>query len=112
MSAFWVAALVSQGYGPELSLSLVIVVSLTTYYCVSRVPNFSNKALREEANLIVLASALALAIVPEMVNGWYATTSDQATEVAGSTNSVAPGVLLVAGLFVILGVLYTNWKRR
>ena len=112
MSAFWVAALVSQGYGLGVSLSFVIVVSLTTYYCVTRLPNFSSKTLSEEANLIVLASALALAIVPEIINAWYTTTSNQAAQGAGSTNSVGPGVLLIAGLFVILGVLYTNWKRR
>jgi len=111
LAAIWVTGLTSQGYGISLSLLMVVLISITTFYCVLARPDFCHVSLRQEAFIIVLVSAMAMAIVPEIINGW---TSAVSLSGIGSKhgNTLGPGILLLVVFFAALGGLYSNWKRR
>ena len=114
-AALWFVALTAQGLPPALGLSLATILPLAALLGAIHRPGFAAARYREEALVIVLVLALAVALVPGALDGWRSAVGLKAVEVTPTTEAVAAGgqtALLVAGLFIILGCIYASWKHR
>jgi len=109
-AAMWVALLRLQGT-PFVAAALVAATPVAvSAWLADRQLAFAPPALREEALMIVLASALVLAAAPELAAGWQSAT---ALNVTGEpVHQVIPGwALSVALASATLGGVYRLWVR-
>lgn len=111
LAALWMLALVTQGYPEPLVGVQMVAVSLVTWFAVLRRPRFRTPQLLEDALLIVMAVALALAVVPEVLTGWRAAVGLQAAGMGEAEETGNYAVLVVAAGFGLLGIVYAKWKE-
>lgn len=73
---------------------------------------FVSTELRDEGLVIVASFALLLGVGPDVVDGWRSAVALKAQPLAAAERDVGPwlGGLVLAS--VLLGGVYTVWKRR
>jgi hypothetical protein len=112
LAVIWLQALGALGYPSLFALLLVGATSFTALAGSLYRPNFRTAFLLDEALLIVMVYALALAIVPGAMSGWDAAVglkSNVAEKTAAAERDFA--VLWLAAGFAVLGAAYARWKQ-
>jgi hypothetical protein len=111
LAVIWLQALGSLGYPASFAWLIVLLACFTTVFCSLYRAGFRTETLLEEAFLIVMLYALALAIVPEVLSGWDAAVGLQNVSSRESLVEKEQGGLWLAAGFVIVGAAYAKWKR-
>jgi hypothetical protein len=112
LSVLWLQVLLSLAWPLPLALPLVLVCVLLAMFCKLRRPGFCPVDLHEEALVILLVAALALALVPDLVRGWSTALGLQAVGADGNAETGNAGVLWVAAGFVVFGAVFAQWQYR
>lgn len=86
---------------PAVSLSLAL-----------RSPAFAPDALQEEALLAMLALGLSVAVVPEISAGWRSALALNVEQTPNQTHALPSWVMIVGGLSVMFGGIYSFWRHR
>ena len=113
LTATWISVMNLQGLPLIASAIFCIGLSLICIWLSLHKPEFSNRGLEDEANMIVLCFALVLVIVPATISGWESavTLKDQEASLSAYRDNI-PAVLSISVLFIILGGFYANWKHK
>lgn len=111
-AAAWISILEVQGL-PWLPAALLAVsVTGVAVGLAQRRAGFASAEVRDEAVVLVSCFALLLALGPELVDGWRSATALAAEPLSADVPSVGPWL----GAFVIgcllMGGVYSLWKRR
>ena len=110
LAVLWFLSVSSLGYPPLLAWALVGIASLVTVERSLRHPLFRAESLLDEASVLLLVAALAQLLLPEIIGGWQSAAQMQAGAII-TNETVAPAPLLVAGGFLLAGMLFTLWRR-
>jgi len=112
LAGVWGAMLAAQGVPWWLAVPLAAIGPVAA--CLrARRPEFAPPQLRDEALIIVTVCALAVAMLPGVMDGWQAAVnlSVQSSEQAAA--AVVPAWTLAIGASALtLGALYSMWSRR
>jgi len=111
LGALWLSALLVAGTPLSLAPVLAIGLPLSGVLMSVRRGCFVTAALRDEARLIVLLAALAMTVVPAVIQGWQLRVSSQA--LAAEAADGAHWLLALTALALLAGALYRffrGWK--
>ena len=110
--AVWISVLGAQGLPllPAAAVAACVVAAAVTL--AARLPGFVSTELRDEGLVLIASFALLLGIGPEVVDGWRSAVALKAEPLAAAGPDVGLelGALVVGS--VLLGGVYTVWKRR
>jgi hypothetical protein len=95
---------------PALILSAALP-SVSAFLALRR-SDFAPKAMREEALLLLLALGAGAAMAPQIVAGWQSAGSLNVGPGQNAANSMPAWVLLLGGMSVALGGLFSLWRHR
>lgn len=112
LAVIWLQTLATLGYPPLFAALVVVGTSFAALFGSLHRPGFRTAYLLDEALLIVISYALALAIIPAAVTGWNAAVGLKSQAFTG--NSIADdggAVLWLAAGFAVLGAACAGWKR-
>lgn len=112
LMALWINALNLAGYSWSLASVFVLLVAVITILCAIYRSTFVSYEYLNEALIIVLLMAVAIAILPTAIAGWQAAAGLQGLESSQASNSQNLGVLLLVLVFVFIGIIYGKWKYR
>jgi hypothetical protein len=110
--AAWISVLEAQGLPWLPAAVLAICVLAASAALAARRRGFASTELRDEALVLVASFALLLGIGPDVVDGWRSAVALKAEPLAaaGPHVDLRLGALVVGS--VLLGGVYTVWKRR
>lgn len=112
-AGLWSLVLTAQGLPTVLATVFAALLALSALLCAVHRPGFALPRFREEALVIVFILALAVALVPGVLEGWQQALGLAAIDLTASAEEAyGASALLIAGLFIILGCLYASWKHR
>lgn len=113
MAAVWLATLLHTDFPALLAGPMAIGLPLFGLLLSSRHAGFSTPAMREEARIILLLSALVMTIVPAVMTSWQFQGEFQLTDATEYLIQADTGALLLL-LFATLvaGLLYRLLTRR
>lgn len=111
LAGIWAAVLRGQGAPMLLAVAYVIAMAGLSNRLAARSPAYATIAMREEAFMLVAVIALALAAAPAIVEGWQSAAALRAAPLqsgaAGSSWAIA-----LAGAALVIGGIYSMWRRR
>ncbi|HET8697477.1 MAG TPA: hypothetical protein VFO94_08330 [Gammaproteobacteria bacterium] len=111
-AGLWVSVLRAQGLPLAPALVLAAAVPAAAMALTTRRPRFAPSVLREEALLLVGGLGLVVALGPPLVAGFESADAFASQPLSGGPEaSVGWLSAFVAGC-VVLGGLYSLWKRR
>lgn len=113
LAAVWLATLLNAGTPAILAWLMAAGLPLLGVALSWRHTGFSTTAMREEARIIILLSALVMTIIPAVITGWQFQSEFQltdATEYLIEADNAGFLLLLLATL--IAGLLYRLLTRR
>jgi hypothetical protein len=110
--AAWISVMQVQGlpWQPAAFAAGCVVAAAVALAAFRR--GFVTTELRDEALVIVASFALLLGVGPDIVDGWRSSVALKAEPLAAAGPQIGPWLgALVAGS-VLLGGVYSFWKRR
>jgi hypothetical protein len=111
-TAAWISILHGQGL-PWLPAALVAIsVAAAAAGLALRRAGFVSADIRDEAVVLVLCFALLLAFGPDVVDGWRAATALASEPLSAGGTDVGPWLAALVVGCLLLGGMYSLWKRR
>jgi hypothetical protein len=110
--AAWVSVLGAQGLPWLPAAAVAACVMAVAMALAARRHEFVSTELRDEALVLVASFALLLGIGPDVVDGWRSAIALKAQPLAAAGPEVGPWLAALVVFSVLLGGVYTVWKRR
>ena len=112
LGGVWVSVLRAQGLPLAPALLLAAAVPAAALLLRTRRPKFAPSVLREEALLLVGGLGLVVALGPRLVAGIKSADAFAAQPLSGEQNAGVGWLAAFVAACVVLGALYSLWKRR
>jgi hypothetical protein len=111
ITAAWIAALHAQGFPSVWSLGFPVLLSGLSLWMAGRLQAYSTPHMLIESKMILVPGAMAVALLPEAIRGWQSAGALQSLDGSSGQELPITGVLL-ALVFILLGLAYSRWKYR
>ncbi|HET7133297.1 MAG TPA: hypothetical protein VFJ95_13665 [Gammaproteobacteria bacterium] len=108
----WVSVLRAQGLPLAPASALAAALPAAAMALTTLRPKFAPSALREEALLLVGALGLVVALGPRLVAGFKSADAFAAQPLSGEQAAGVGWLAAFVAACVVLGGLYSLWKRR
>jgi hypothetical protein len=111
-AGLWVSVLREQGLPFVAALFLAAAVPAAGVWLTARRPGFAPPAMREEALLLVGGLGLVLALGPAVLDGWRSAGAFAAQPISAEPIAQVSWLPAFVVGCLVLGGLYSAWKRR
>jgi hypothetical protein len=111
-AGLWVSGLRAQGLPLAPALLLAGAVPAAGVALTTRRPAFAPSVLREEALLLVGGLGLVVALGAQLAAGWRSAVALAAQPLSGAQSAGEGWLAAFVLACVVLGGLYSVWKRR
>lgn len=111
LAGIWSTLFQAQGLPLAAALIVAAAVVALSAWLAARRPAFAPSLLRDEALLVVFVLAVAVAMAPEVLDGWRAALN-LAVDARSAGQGVPAWTLALSLVSFAFGGLYTLWSRR
>jgi len=112
LAGIWLQTLLALRYPFPLAAVLVFGSAACALTGSVRRPGFRSPELLKEAFLLLGCSALVLALLPELLQGWNSALALQGVDAGAESGASGIEVLWITVVFVVLGMGRAAWKYR
>jgi hypothetical protein len=110
--AVWISLLEAQGLPWPPAVLLAAALLAAAAMLPMRRQDFAPADVRDEALVLVACFALLLAVGPDVADGWRSATALTAEPLAAAGPDVGPALAALVVACLLLGGVYSFWKRR